>query len=545
MKKLFCIALLILFVPVAVQAAPTKADCKAYLNTVRDLAKDLAVTDDINGRDLLNTVNAWIAANDDATIIAMIENVDAAVAGIKECEAAGHGSRIMPIKPMAVKMENAILPWLRSSVVTDPCQSLISQAVGKIDTNPDEAIAELEKSVAECDDDMWVREARRRLTEIYYGQGNLAKAHEHTRGALALGASFEEEDRKTFFATMAKPTLEAGQALMEAGDFEAARQQWTAYVEIFGSPSFDVLFDVEAIAKTAWRLRELGDAERQLAVACLELGDAGCVRETALADLGRYAEDDRPLTELAARAAELGLGGEGDDAQLLAIELLDAWHGIDPDSFQIDRLLDEKVVGMEDEARRALLRSTDKCWIPLHVAEALKENELAYLEEMEIASACGGSSAEAATMLADFYMREANDRIDRIGILGTVGERQAAIRAIEKELLPKIADAAMAAEVKTRLTRARSDLQRAAAQSQRDLGNSFAACTEMLALIQWNMAREEDYFDEEDAFKKECCRFLKNNASGWGKWMRSRPEGQRLVDEEIEKKERLMQGYCP
>ena len=132
---------------------------------------------------MLNAVNEWIAAEDEGSIQTMVSQIEQATAGIKECESAGLGSRVMPVKPMASKLSSAVLPWLRSVVVVDPCQSLISKAVGNKETDPEGAIEDLERSVRECDDELWLREARRRLTEMYYGRGEIEKAHEHTRGA--------------------------------------------------------------------------------------------------------------------------------------------------------------------------------------------------------------------------------------------------------------------------------------------------------------------------------------------------------------------------
>ena len=116
MKKLLYTSLLMLLVPAAVQAAPSKADCKARVNIVKELAKEFAITDETNGRDLLDAVNAWIASQDEGAVQAMVVRVEETTAGIKECESAGLGSKIMPVKPMASKMNSAILPWLRSAV---------------------------------------------------------------------------------------------------------------------------------------------------------------------------------------------------------------------------------------------------------------------------------------------------------------------------------------------------------------------------------------------------------------------------------------------
>ncbi len=66
----------------------------------------------------------------------------------------------------------------------------------------------------------------------------------------------------------------------------------------------------------------------------------------------------------------------------------------------------------------------------------------------------------------------------------------------------------------------------------------------MLATIQWNMARENEFDSEVAEFKKDCCRFLTANTNGWVAWMRAKPEDMRLADEEIENKTKLMKRYC-
>ena len=66
----------------------------------------------------------------------------------------------------------------------------------------------------------------------------------------------------------------------------------------------------------------------------------------------------------------------------------------------------------------------------------------------------------------------------------------------------------------------------------------------LLAIIQWNKARENDYDSQVRDFKDGCCRLLASNESGWLQWMRSNPESERLADAEIKKKHQLMKRYC-
>jgi hypothetical protein len=181
----------------------------------------------------------------------------------------------------------------------------------------------------------------------------------------------------------------------------------------------------------------------------------------------------------------------------------------------------------------------------MQVAEALRQESEDFIEEAELAAACGDSGAEAQQILCDFYVQAANDKLDQLGgIVRSVRGRRATIREVEEQLLPKIKDSAEAAKIRSRLAEERAKMHGEIARAEREKDEMYSGCTELLATIQWNIARETDYLREELDFKQGCCGFLLANTKRWTDWMRSRPEGERLADAEIDKKERLMKGYC-
>jgi hypothetical protein len=442
---------------------------------------------------------------------------------------------------------------LKSVAVVDPCQALINQASRKRATDLDGAIADLERSVTECKGESWLPEAHRNLAEMYFERGDLekddyAKGREQTQLAMKFSEGYDEENRTAFRAILAKPTIEAGEKLMEAGAFEEAKRHWEGYVDIFGCSSFDVLFNVEQVAQGAWMLREMKDAHCQLSRACVEIGDTDCVRDLMLPVAEDYKEDLRPFRDLTRRTFELAAETTGEAREelfILGFDLLTVWRELDPDSRQITGLLDDMLLAQARDERLALLRATDKCWIPMQVAESLRQDREDFIEEAEIAAACGGSGAEAEQMLCDFYVQAAEDKLDRLGgVVRSVRDRQATIREVERQLLPKIKDAAAAAKIRSRLAEERAEMRGEIAKAEREKDEMYAGCTELLATIQWNIAREEDYLREELDFKRGCCGYLYPDAKRWTDWMRSRPEGERLADAEIDKKERLMKRYC-
>jgi hypothetical protein len=332
---------------------------------------------------------------------------------------------------------------------------------------------------------------------------------------------------------------------MEQGAYEEAARHWKDYTDLFGTSSFSVLFDVEQVAQGAWTLRELKDANYQRALACMEIEDFDGVREVMLPIPETYRTDLQPIKELTGRAFDLGAVAEGQERETcyqLGFDLLSAWHEISPDSYQIVSLLDERLLSCEREQRLELLRLTEHCWIPMEVAETLNREGKEFIAEAEIAMACGGTGAEAERILADFYRQAAHDQLDRLG--GTVSDRRAILSAVERELLPRVTDEAAAARIRARIDEARANLRSEVARSERERAEAYSGCTELLATIQWNIARENDYYEEERDFKRGCCRFLRSNPDAWINWMRSRPENERLADAEIAKKERLMHRYC-
>jgi hypothetical protein len=196
-------------------AGPTKTDCKAYSQEITRLTKLLKLSPELTGRALLNAVEQWIESQEQETIKQVIGEVEAATEGVRQCEAHGFSSRVMSVKAMSVKMETAVLPWLRNASDVDPCQTLISQAARKRYNDVDGAIADLERSVTECTDDVWLPDAHLNLAAMYYQRGDLEqndyeKARVQTREAMKYGETHEEENRKAFRAILAKPTIEAG-----------------------------------------------------------------------------------------------------------------------------------------------------------------------------------------------------------------------------------------------------------------------------------------------------------------------------------------------
>lgn len=553
MRFLTILLPLLLLATSAAQAEPTKADCKAYAESVEDLCDRLGLSAEITGRALLNAVESWIESQDTETIERVIREIEETTAGVKSCEDAGLSHKVVAVKGMCMKLESAVLPWLKSVAVVDPCQALINQASRKRATDLDGAIADLERSVTECTGESWLPEAHRNLAEMYFERGDIenddyAKGREQTRQAIEFAEAYDEENRRAFRAILAKPTIEAGERLMEAGAYEEAKRHWEAYVEIFGCSTFDVLFDVEQVAQGAWMLRDLRDAHCQLSRACVELGDTACVRNLMLPAAKDYKDDLRPIRDLTRRTFELAAETTGEGREklyILGFDLLTVWQDLDPDSHQIDGLLEETLLAQPRKERLSLLRATDKCWIPIQVAEALRQEREDFIQEAEIAAACGDSGAEAQRILSEFYVQAAHDKLDRLGgIVRSVRGRRATIKEVEEQLLPKITDSAEAAKIRSRLAEEKTRLQREIARAEREKDEMYSGCTELLATIQWNIARETDYLREELDFKQGCCGFLMANTNRWTDWMRSRPEGERLADAEIEKKERLMKAYC-
>jgi hypothetical protein len=537
----------------AAQAQPTKADCKAYAESIRELCDRLGLSPEITGRALLNTVEEWIESQDTQTIEQVIGEIEEATAGVRSCEAAGLSHKVVAVKGMCMRLESAVLPWLKSVAVVDPCQSLINQASRKRATDLDGAIADLERSVSECTGESWLPEAHRNLAEMYFERGDIEKddypkGQDQTRQAMKFSEDYDEENRRAFRAILAKPTIEAGDELMELGAFEEAKRHWEAYIDIFGCSSFDVLFDAEQVAQGAYMLRELRDAHCQLSRACVELGDTACVRNLMVPAAEEHKGDLRPIRDLTRRTFELAAETTGEGREklyILGFDLLTMWRELDPDSRQINGLLERTLLAQARDERLALLRATDKCWIPMQVAEALRQESEDFIEEAELAAACGDSGAEAQQILCDFYVQAANDKLDQLGgIVRSVRGRRATIREVEEQLLPKIKDSAEAAKIRSRLAEERAKMHGEIARAEREKDEMYSGCTELLATIQWNIARETDYLREELDFKQGCCGFLLANTKRWTDWMRSRPEGERLADAEIDKKERLMKGYC-
>jgi hypothetical protein len=471
---------------------------------------------------------------------------------VQACEAAGFSSKVLAVKSMSRKLETAVLPWLRNMTAVDACQSLISQAARKKYEDLDGAIADLERSVRECKDELWLPEAHRNLAGLYFERGDAGhddyeNAREQTRRALEFGKGYEKEDREAFMAVLVKPFIETGKELMEGGNFAEARRQWESYAEIFGTTSFEPLFRVEQVAQGAGRLRDLKDARYQRALACLELGDLTCVREAILPIPPEYEDDLQPFKALTNRVVQMaGEAAEETRAALfaLAFDMLDAWHGVDPDSYQIEGVLERALLDLPREERLELLRLTDKCWIPLSVAQALQRRQRPCIDEALLAAECGGTGGEAGQILNDFYLQAANDTLDRtIRTARTIGEKRAALEQVEQELLPRITDEADADRLRARLAEERSRLQQDVARIRKERERAYSGCTELLATIQWNLARERDYEREVADFKRGCCRYLMSDTEDWLRWMRTRPEG-RLADEEIENKRKLMRRFC-
>jgi DNA-binding transcriptional MerR regulator len=176
----------------------------------------------------------------------------------------------------------------------------------------------------------------------------------------------------------------------------------------------------------------------------------------------------------------------------------------------------------------------------MRVAEALREAGVDYIAEVEVAAACGESGAEAQAMLDDIYVQAAFDKLDRLAVIArTLREKRSVLREVEEQILPKVGDPAKAAEIRSKLAEKRARMQQEIAQAEQQRIERYSGCTELLATIQWNRARENDYEREENDFKRGCCTFLMANTSGWTGWM-----GSRLADEEIAKKQKLMQRYC-
>ena len=81
MRFLTILSFLLILLPSASWAKPTKAECKAHATRVKQLAKQLGMTEELTGRALLNTVEAWVAGNDAETVDGVATGIQQAVAG--------------------------------------------------------------------------------------------------------------------------------------------------------------------------------------------------------------------------------------------------------------------------------------------------------------------------------------------------------------------------------------------------------------------------------------------------------------------------------
>lgn len=546
------IALVLLLIAPAAQARVTKAECKAHTASIKELAERLGVSDEVKGRELMSTVETWIEGADEATIMQTIDEIATATAGIRSCETGGFYNFVQRAKATSKKLESA-LPWLKHVTAAEPCQALISKAVRERSAgNLDTAIADLERSAAECKDESWLPEAHGNLADAYLERGSVesndyANAHEQVRKALPYGEAWGEEDLNTLRAILAKPMIEAGAALMEQRAYDVARSHWQAYIDIFGTPSFDVLFDVPAISQGSRPLRELLDARYQLALACLESRDVACATATVRSAAEEYKTDSTPIRELTSRALDLASNAESieqDEAYRLALDLLNAWHELDPDSYQIKTMVEDTFVPCEPEQRMRILRLTEACWLPTQVAECLKQEGEDYFAEATLAASCDSTGGQAQQLLADLHFQTACNKLDRIVLAESTGAKHAVLKEVENEILPKITDPSSADKVRERISEERTRIRNASVQAVQNKDERYAACTELLALIQWNQARENEYEGDLRDFRRGCCGFLKKNESGWMGWMRARPESVRLAETEIVKKQKLMGQYC-
>jgi len=528
---------LLLLLASTAQAGTSKTECKALVKQVHGLSEQIELPEDLKGRPMLAAVEKWINAQDAATIQRTIARIEEVTGGVRQCEASGFGTHVRTVKEFSTRLETSALPWLRNAATTDSCQELIAAA--KQSTDQDDAVAKLEESIRECGDAMWLREARYMLAGIHFQRGEIAPAYEQIGEALKPTEDQTDEDRAVYRALLAKNSIMTGRALMEQQAYDKARTNWQGYIDVFGTPSFDVLFDVRDVAQGQSALRELRDARYQLALACVEVGDADCVAESVAAAMEGLQDDLRPLRELTTRTLELAAETE-DAARLyeLGFDLMTTWREMDPDSYQVTRLLEDSVLEREREDRLAILRSTDDCWIPMHVAEALKQADQDYIAEVEVAAACGGKGEDAQRMMAEFYFDAAKDSLDRLGLRTQAADKRALLNDIEEKLLPKLAPAE-AEVVRARLADERAKMRQAAASAERDRADRLAGCTELLATVQWNIARENDYEVELAEFKRSCCSFLTANTADWAGWMSSRLEA-----EEVENKKERLRAYC-
>ena len=176
----------------------------------------------------------------------------------------------------------------------------------------------------------------------------------------------------------------------------------------------------------------------------------------------------------------------------------------------------------------------------MEVAEALQREGEAFVEEAQIAAACGGSSIDAQRMLAEVHLQEARDQLDRLGVTARSNqEKYALLKEVESLLEAKVGDSEQADALRSRIAAERKRMRDAANLAQQDRTGTYDACTQLLATIQWNQAREEIFDDEVRDFKIGCCGHLLSDTDGWAKWMRTR-----LEDAEVENKKKLMKRYC-
>lgn len=532
--------------------AVSKNECKEHALTLSEAASEFGFTEQASGRELHDAVRMWIARNDDSAVAAMQARIKGALDGVAACEAAALSRFVEEARGKAGQLKPA-LTWLAGAAAAEAgdCQGLLSQAVGKQGADVDGAIADLERYLVDCPDHAWRREAHQRLAFMLLKRGDAerqdhARAHEQARAALALSDEVEPEMRPAFRAFLARAMIEAGETLMQEGRFDIAREHWQTYIDAFGTPSFDVLFDVEAVARGAMSLRKMHDARYQLFLTCVETGDAACVVEKVMPGLADFASDAsliRDLTERAFARAAAAEPARQAAAWELALDLLDAWHELEPDAYFIDTLIDKTLVARERDERLELLARIEQCWVPMRVVEALRRKGESFMAEAELAVDCGDGGQEAGLLLADLRADEVQRKLAQLGTVAvSAAEREAVLSEIEA-MLPALAGTPHETELRARLRAERANLRNASA-GQLDVSVNYGACTDLLASIQWVIAREQSHDSKLADFKQSCCPVLRPDPAAWVRWMQGRPANVRLADAEIENKRRLMQEYC-
>ncbi|HXV77332.1 MAG TPA: hypothetical protein VD788_13520, partial [Candidatus Polarisedimenticolaceae bacterium] len=147
------------------------------------------------------------------------------------------------------------------------------------------------------------------------------------------------------------------------------------------------------------------EAEYRIALACFEDGDFDCAATEAVAgslltDSTEPAEPARAIAERAIeRAAEVG-PPEADTYWRFVFRLVADWHRQEPLDDGPDTVLENALGALDPAERLRLLELSEDCWVPLRVAEGLRDRQAEFVDEAKVAYACD-PAGPAKNLLVD------------------------------------------------------------------------------------------------------------------------------------------------